>query len=218
MPIFKTMIRTTLLFLFFTFSVSAQSPVRGFHTLSRPEKCWVLLHPFIAKKAYHITKRVQAVADSLMKTPTLDGDANGGQVDAFRHAYWMAMLVQKIPARKARKLGEAHEKGNYLAFKKHRLEDHALPDSTSCAMDRLNNKRGIEIGLECGKVKGTRHLPFLSIALVIAAVKGGSLFIISKNADGEALDCLERPIDMEKWKGKWAIPKCIVASNRVYRH
>jgi len=43
----------------------------------------------------------------------LDGDASGGQVDAFRHAYWMARLHQEIGKRAAFSLGKSHEKENW---------------------------------------------------------------------------------------------------------
>ena len=47
---------------------------------------------------------------------------------------------------KAYRLGKAHEKGNYLDYKKHRLEEGSIPDKISSDMDLCNNLKGIEIG------------------------------------------------------------------------
>ena len=46
-------------------------------------------------------------------SPLLDKDPSGGQVDAFRHAYWMARLNEEIGKNAAKSLGKAHEKENY---------------------------------------------------------------------------------------------------------
>src|SRR5690242_2677899 len=126
--------------------MSGQSAASGYCSLSAPEKWWVIWHPFVAKKAYRISLEARTVADSLRTSPVLDGDANGGQVDAFRHSYWMARLSQSMCWKKARSLGKAHEKGNYKSFKKGKMEEGTLPDSASGAMDLYNNKVGIEIG------------------------------------------------------------------------
>src|SRR5437868_602487 len=80
-----------------------------FRKLSCPEKRWVFFHLFIAKKAFKLTQQARATSKEMAKNPLTDGDENGGQVDAFRHAYWMALLSQNICWRKARGLGKAHE-------------------------------------------------------------------------------------------------------------
>src|SRR5258705_12173330 len=81
-----------------------------FKKLSCAEKHWVFFHPFIAKKAFRLTQQARAASKEMLRSPLLDGDFNGGQVDAFRHAYWMALLTQHMCWRKARWLGKAHEK------------------------------------------------------------------------------------------------------------
>ena len=96
----------------------SQNRWKEFKKLSRPEKTWVVMHPFAALKAATISYNARKTADSLKTSAILDGDADGGQVDAFRHAYWMAMLCRDIGWRKAYRLGKAHEKGNYLDYKK----------------------------------------------------------------------------------------------------
>src|SRR4051812_15084088 len=84
---------------------------KEFKKLSCPEKKWVLFHPFVAKKTFVFTQQARDASKEMIKDASLDGDENGGQVDAFRHAYWMALLSQNICWRKARWLGYAHEKG-----------------------------------------------------------------------------------------------------------
>ena len=189
--------------------VNAQTNYRkGFHQLSRPEKWWVFFHPFIAKKAFRLTEKARSAAKEAVKNQWLDNDENGGQVDAFRHAYWMALLSQHICWRKARSLGNAHEKGNYLDFKKHRLEEGALPDSASGAMDLFNNKIGIEIG------RMNKKLPEEELkSMVRDSILTGKMKVIFKNQYGEALDCDSKRIDPEKYRQQWNIPKCIMNSN-----
>ena len=110
--------------------------------ISCPEKRWAVFHPFIAKKSYNLTKETLQVTDSVKNSKILDGDINGGQVDAFKHAYWMALLSQNIKYKKALKLGKAHEKGNYKSFKKSlRKGFQTSQDQRSSEMDLWNNHR-----------------------------------------------------------------------------
>ena len=106
-------------------------------------KTWVLLHPFKAKKALKISNKAKVLSDSIAKTELLDKDKSGGQVDAFRHAYWMASLHQEIGKFAAKSLGKAYERDNYKIFKKNRLEDGIIPDKASKEMDLFNNKVGL---------------------------------------------------------------------------
>src|ERR1044071_8372372 len=94
---------------------SAQQVVAGsFRHLSRPEKVWSVFHPFKARKAYHCAVRARFVTDSLEQAGVMS-DKNGGQLDAFRHGYWMALMIETgIPEHAVRKIGENHERGNYL--------------------------------------------------------------------------------------------------------
>ncbi|HQH19879.1 MAG TPA: hypothetical protein PKZ43_10015 [Bacteroidales bacterium] len=178
-----------------------------FRELSRPEKCWVFKHPFVAKKTWLITQKVIAVCDSIANVNTLDRDKNGGQVDAFRHAYWMATLAQQIGWRKALKLGRAHEKANYIDYKKHRLEDGAHPDKASGDMDLYNNKIGIKIGKENKNISEVE----LQV-LVIDAIIGGQMKIIKKDSLGNFLDEKNNIIPTDSLKGKWDNGKCLVSS------
>lgn len=185
-----------------------QMPIhKQFSALSRPEKCWVLFHPFIAKHAFHVTKYVIADVDSLKQEGTLGTDLNGGRLDAFKHAYWMASLSLAIGGRKALKLGRAHEKGNYLQYKKHQLEDSILPDSVSSVMDLKNNEAGISSFGKC-RTYSRKELQHR----IIYFVNKGDMFIIRKDAQGNYLDCSGAPLDMKIWAGRWGIPKCLVPS------
>lgn len=195
-----------LLLLCFPCLLSAQNK---FSKLSAPEKRWVIAHPFIAKKAFHVTQRARAVTDSLAKNGILK-DGNGGQLDAFRHAYWMALLVQRIPAKKAEKLGKAHEKGNYLDWKKGLLEDSLRADSMLCVMDLQNNATGIKLGKEYAN--DTAHSKTLE-SVIIENVRLGKMVIIKKNAKGQAEDKSGRIIVAEKYIGKWYLPKVLVSSD-----
>ena len=200
-----------LILLFFMVSISAntQSKFKSFFDLSFPKKAWVLLHPFKAVKSLEISKDANRITDSIKKTNLLDGDASGGQVDAFRHAYWMARLHQKIGERAARSLGEAHEKENYLTYKKRKLENGFVPDKISSEMDLYNNNEGLKLISKGSKVskKGL-------IYRVINAIKFGNFKIIKKDKNGNFLTCDGRIVSKEELKAKWENNKCLVASNQ----
>jgi hypothetical protein len=185
-----------------------QNSIGKFFKLNCPEKKWVIFHPFIAKTVYNISINASEKAKQLLTNKNLDGDLNGGQLDAFRHAYWMASITQKYGWRTARSLGKAHEKGNYRDFKKHQMEDGALPDEASCQMDFLNNDAGIELG------KSNQNLTDNDLQKkIIDLINSGKLFVIKKDSKGNFLTCENEIIKIEELKGNWQNKKCIVASN-----
>lgn len=172
------------------------------------EVWWAATHPFIAKKAFSISKQAGAIAYQHISDPSLDGDYNGGQVDAFRHTLWMAMLVQEIKPEAAYKLGVAHEKGNYKDYKKLQNEDGAVPDSVTSEMDFKNNDVGIDLGLRyLGVDRDTL------IQVVKVNVKRGHCWKIKKDSLGYFLDENDNVIPDSLIKGKWNTPKVIVPSN-----
>src|ERR1700747_2369512 len=75
---------------------SQSTCIKNFGHLSRPEKCWAIFHPFCALKVKKLTKRALLVVNEVKEKKLLDQYENGGQLDAFRHAYTMALLSQKI--------------------------------------------------------------------------------------------------------------------------
>lgn len=175
------------------------------------EVMWVIKHPFIAHRAYKITDTARKYANDAISDPSLDGDYNGGMVDAFRHTLWMTLLVQKISPKAALELGKAHEKGNYRDFKKKVVEEGKLPDSVSCEMDMRNNIVGIEIGQEYMGMD-TETL----IQVVKVAVREGRCWKIKKDSGGNFLDIDGNIIPDEEWEGKWINKKVIVPSDYRY--
>lgn len=202
--------------LFFN-SVFSQSNnyCKVFLKLSRPEKCWTLRHPFIAKKAYKLTSLARKASDSLKQTSILDRDASGGQVDAFRHSYWMLLLSMKFNSHKAISLGKAHEKGNYIDYKKHKTyEDGTVPDSINSQMDLYNNLKGKEIAL---KLKA-EHQKLSNLSLqktVIDSILSGKMMIIKKNKKAEFLDKNGNIIPAENLINKWYNNKSLVPSSFI---
>ncbi|PQJ79783.1 DUF6973 domain-containing protein [Polaribacter porphyrae] len=204
--------KRNLLLLFFTItiSMSSQTKSKGFFDLSGPKRIWVIFHPFKAKKSLRISNETNKVSDSIKKTNLLDGDGNGGQVDAFRHAYWMARLRQEIGKSAARSLGKAHEKENYLTYKKRQLEDGTVPDEISSTMDLWNNEEGLKLIRKRSTVS-QKSL----IYKIVNAIKGGKMKIIKKDKEGNFLTCDGKKITPEELKGKWKNNKCLVASNQI---
>jgi hypothetical protein len=198
-----------LAFLTVSISTSSQSNLKDFFKLSGPKKIWVLFHPFKAKKSLKISNETKRTADSIAKTNLLDGDAAGGQVDAFRHGYWMARLTQEMGKRTARSLGKAHEKENYLTYKKSKLEDGVVPDDISSEMDLYNNDQGIKLISKGSKVPKNGL-----IYRIINAIKSGKLKIIKKDKKGNFLTCKGEVIAQEELKGKWKNNKCLISSER----
>jgi hypothetical protein len=194
--------------LFSTASVHAQSLLAKFKKLSGPEKCWVIFHPFVASRALQATLQTQRVTDSIRTTGLIGSDNIGGQLDAFKHAYWIGNVSAAIGTRKALKLGVAHEKGNYRQFKKHQLEDQELPDSVSSCMDLYNNEQGAKTVQDHPGI-GAEALQ----KLMLEQLEKGQMRCILKNLKGEFLTCDGKIIHLEEWYGKWNIPKCLVPSN-----
>ena len=186
-----------------------KSLFRSFSQLSRPEKWWVVTHPFIAAKTFRISEQSSDTAQMLVKRDMLDGDIHGGQVDAFKHAFWMAMLVQHIRPAKARKLGKAHEKGDYLNFKqKLKSGQTTTHDQAATEMDLFNNKKGIEIGLA--------HKNETVDALrdhVIDAILKGDMMKIRKDQHGNSLSATGDILPTSDYKNKWETKRVLVPSD-----
>ncbi|AUC16603.1 hypothetical protein BTO06_16245 [Tenacibaculum sp. SZ-18] len=200
------------LFYFFIASVScvSQSNFSQFKKLSSPKKWWVVLHPFKAQKAYLISVEVNGISDSIKNCKLLDGDHVGGQVDAFRHAYWMARLTEEIGASSSRSLGKAHEKENYLMYKNRKLEDGIVPDKISSEMDLFNNEVGISLTR-----KGNKTPKNGLIYRIINAILDGKMKVIKKNISGQFLTCEGKVISSKSLIGKWKNNKCLVNSSYI---
>jgi hypothetical protein len=177
--------------------------------ISCQEKWWAIKHPFIAKKAFTLTRHSLAVTDSLRSNKSLDGNIDGGQLDAFKHAFWMATLVQDFKWKKAKSLGLAHENANYRSYvkasKKGLIDGH---DQVSSDMDFWNNEKGLAIGLAC-KCCDINLLK----QIVLDSIQGGSMKIIRTNSKGGFLDNGGNVLPVENYYGKWMNDKCLVPSN-----
>lgn len=187
---------------------TSQNIIRTFFSISTPEKIWVITHPFIAKKVHIISLDAKAQAKILITDSVFFGTGNGDKIDAFRHAFWMARLSQEVHWRKVYKLGVAHEKGNYKDFKKHKLEDGALPDSISSEMDFLNNDAGRQIGVENKKLTKPELILFIRNEII-----NGNLWVIKQNEKGEFINNNNQIINIDNYKGKWSNPKLLVRSD-----
>lgn len=166
------------------------------------------MHPFIAKRAISITKYSLAVTDSLRKSNNGGITVQSGRLDAFKHAFWMASLVQEIHWKKAKSLGLAHEKANYRlhlnAGRKGFIDAH---DQVNYEMDLWNNEKGIAIGLAHKNCK-TDHL----VQLVLDSIQAGSMKIVRINPEGKFLDAEGNILAEEDYAGKWINHKCLVPS------
>ncbi len=199
---------TFLLILFMMQVARSQSMFNEFISLSRPEKWWVMMHPFIAKKASEAAKKARIAAKKQKQNPALDSLYNGGRIDAFKHAYWMALMVREMKSKKAKKLGIAHEKGNYLDFKKRRGEDGAVPTKENNEMDLYNNIAGIKIGEKFSEIPNDSLQK-----IIIDSIAVGYLKIIKQNEDGIFLDSNGNIILQGNIKGRWETPRVLVPSD-----
>ncbi len=169
------------------------------------EKKWALFHPFAAFKIKTIYKKCMPIYIETKKNNALDQFENGGDLDAFRHCFFMAAFAQKVKPKKIRKLGKAHEKKNYQDFKKSKLEFGETPDNLSTVMDLFNNELGFAIGTENKKI----DLIELS-KQVIKEINNGKALKMKRNNLGEYLDCQGQIINLNNYKNKWNVPKCLV--------
>ncbi len=190
---------------FSTFLCFGQNNI-SFKNVSCPEKWWGLTHPFTIKKVKKVSYEARDITKLVLKNKILKGNGNGYQLDAFRHTYWMARLTQEIGGKKAKKLGIAHEKGNYKYFKKHKKEDGEIPDKVSSDMDLYNNKVGIELGKKASKY-GLKEM-------VINLVLTGKCKIIKVDTLGNFLDKNNKIIPLKALKGTWINNKILVNSNK----
>ena len=198
----------TFLLLFFSVTTDASS-LSEFFKLSRYEKCWVITHPFVAHRAFLITNEARMETDLISKDGSLDQDPYGGQVDAFRHAYWMARLAQNIKWKKAISLGIAHEKANYLSFKKNKKDEEGfLPDSLSSVMDLSNNNIGVAIVCNF-----KNNSPAEIKTIIILAIQEGKMIVLKKNNLGHYLNC-DGNVLSHLTQPNWYVPKCLVSSKK----
>ncbi len=129
---------------------------------------WAITHPIAAIKVKKLYNRNIAVYHNIKKNKLLDTIECNGQLDAFRHAFFMACFAQRIKSKKLKKLGIAHEKDNAYLSKKHIIEFSEVVDSASTNMDLYNNEIGINFGKRYPK-------------LPVAQIKDSIIFYIKEN-------------------------------------
>ncbi len=195
----------TLFFLVCNTLVFAQT-----HKLYAQEKRWAIVHPFAALKVNRIQKKCYQIYNQPSLKTKLDDYSNGGELHAFRHLFFMSALAQKIKPKKLRKLGLAHEKGNYKQFLRSVLEEKEIPDSLSSVMDLKNN----ELGFVLGKKNKSIALNELCV-IAISEIKTGNAFIMKRNSHGNYLDCMDNVIDLSRYQKSWNIPKCLIKSGNA---
>ena len=140
---------------------------------------------------------------------TLDKFENGGKLDAFRHVFAMAYFSKFVSVKKLRKLGMAHEKGNYRQFLKQQNDEGGeLPDSLSSVMDLKNNELGFSLATEVKEMSSEKIKQ-----KVLEEINLGKAFIIKRDPGGSYLSCDDRMITREEMNKRWNIPKCLIASN-----
>ncbi len=181
---------------------------QSFKKVSKAEQTWAFFHPFKAKKAFLISKETERIKDSIAHIGVIGKDNNGGQLDAFKHSFWMASLTQRIGKNAALSLGKAHEKGNYKSFKKRQLEDGMLPDKPSSEMDLFNNSVGVKVGVQYKKESKK-----VIIQQLLKKLYQGKLRILNKDSLGNLLNCQNKIIPIDSLKHRWFTKKCLVPSN-----
>lgn len=186
------------------------SEVKAQHHISKYEYRWALWHPFAALKIKKQLPKAMLIYKEVKQQKLLDTFENGGKLDAFRHTYTMAYLSRTIKVKKLRKLGKAHEKGNKLQFLKQDLEFGERPDSLAGEMDLRNNELGFCIG---GKHKWLNDQELKDE--VLNEIKEGKAWYLKRDQDGKYIDCEGNVLNLEDFRGKWFIPKCLIKGKIV---
>jgi hypothetical protein len=187
------------------------SQLFGQHSISKYERCWALMHPFVALKIKKQLPSAMLVYKEVEQTKLLDTLAYGGKLDAFRHTYVMAYLARTVKVKKLRKLGIAHEKGNKKGFYKNKLEFAERADSLACEMDLRNNEAGFVIG---AIHKQTTNEELKQI--VLSEIKNGKAWYLKRNTTYQYLTCNGSTINLLDYKGIWYVPKCLIRTNESY--
>ncbi len=183
--------------------------MESYHKLSKPEQKWALHHPWAAFRTHKLADSTRAEATRRLSDPELDGDLNGGMVDAFKHTLWMALTAQKIGARKAILLGEAHEEGNRLEYVADPTRKSTQQDSIASRMDMLNNVVGARIGEQNPKADFSKL-----VAIVRRNVIEGKCWKIKKKDKNTYLDADGKVINIHDYDNSWAVPKVLVESDK----
>jgi hypothetical protein len=163
------------------------------------------MHPFAALRIKKMSAQCAEIYNEHAKTCHPDCYPSGGQLDAFRHMFYMAAFATRVKPRKLRRLGELHEKSNYRQFTKSQYEEGEQPDSLSSVMDLRNNEAGFIIG----HLNREKHLNEIARIVIEEIDKGGG-WMMKRNSAGDYLDCDGRIVKTGVYRGSWFVPKCLV--------
>jgi hypothetical protein len=178
------------------------------HDISKYEIRWAFFHPIGSIKIKRHLTEAMTVYHNVKLSKQLDTIDSGGKLDAFRHTFTMAYLSHYVKVKKLRKLGKAHEKGNKRHFYHNQNEFGERADSLACEMDLRNNELGFLIGINRKDTK----IDELKES-VLTQIRQGNAWYLKKNDKNEYISCNNEPINLNLYKGKWFIPKCLVKSN-----
>lgn len=176
--------------------------------ISKYEVLWAFKYPISACKIKKQWPMVMRHYELVKQSKVLDTLENGGKMDAFRHVYVMAYLINYVKEEKLRKLGIAHEKGNYHQFIKHQLEFSERPDSLACIMDLRNNEVGFDLkkALTCFKPDSLANI-------VIKQIHLGKAWYLKRNEQKNYVSCENETINLSLYTNNWFIPKCLIPTN-----
>lgn len=204
----KSMLKVKYTLAIIGFTSVWQSKIFAQHSISSYEYYWAVFHPFAALKIKHRLPIAMNVYKEVESAKLLDTLNSGGKLDAFRHTYTMAFLSRKIGTKKLKKLGRAHEKGNYKQFMHHQLEDGERPDSIAGEMDLRNNIIGCMLGAENNNSTDEE----LKV-IVILAIKAGKAWYLKRDINAQYMTCQNEIINIKEFTGKWFIPKCLIKTD-----
>ena len=175
---------------------------------SKYEFLWAIRHPVAAFKIKKQLPLIFHHYDLVKRSKALDTLESGGKMYAFRHVYAMAYLMGYVNENKLRKLGIAHEKGNYHQFTKHQLEFSERPDSLACIMDLRNNELGIELNSAA-----LRYNPDSLEKVVVTQIQLGKAWYFKRNDQKSYVSCENKPVVLSNYANNWFIPKCLIPTN-----
>jgi hypothetical protein len=75
-------------------------------------------------------------------------------------------------------------------------------------MDLRNNELGYKLGLE-NKLSTNVELK----EIVITAIKDGKAWYLKRNKHHFYVDCSNKPLELNYYRGQWFIPKCLIQTN-----
>jgi hypothetical protein len=173
------------------------------NAISLPELKWAIFHPIAAIKVKKIKRSCDKFYQDSSLVFQLDRYENGGKLDAFRHVFYMSAFSQRVKIKKLRKLGIAHEKGNYKQFLKGRLEHGELPDSLGSVMDLKNNEIAFQL------INQTQNLNLQELKeVIIRLIQNNGVNYILRDEQGNYLNCSKLKITITQ---SWQNQICLIA-------